>query len=723
MIKYIDKIKTFVLDGEDFSYVFKLNAYGAPQSLHYGKKVGADDLSYLYPPIERGFSPSYPGERCSPISPDTTPCEFPAYGGGDFRISAVLTSDANGNRVEHLKFKSYNISKEKPPIVGMPSLRGGETLTLTLASANLEVTLYYSVYADLGAIARRAEVKNISGGDIRIERLASMSLDLPGMDYDLIALRGKHCGERRLERAPLRRGITSLSSVRGASSHQMNPFLALCARNADESTGEAYGFNLIYGGSYLMQAECGQTDTVRVFSGFPETDFSWTLAAGETLAAPETALVHSNNGLGEMSRRFHTLYRRYLINPRFVNAPRPIVINNWEATYFTFDNDRLCALIDSCKGLGIDTFVLDDGWFGSRDGDASGLGDWYVNTKKLAGGLSTIINRCKENGMKFGLWFEPEMISEDSDLYRAHPDWAIRIPWLPSSYGRKQMVLDLSRGEVLEHIKSVVSDILKNNDISYVKWDFNRHITDAYSVNLPASRQQEIWHRYMLGFYSLAEYLTSSFPDILFEGCSGGGGRFDPSMLRYFPQIWTSDNSDAFERGRIQYGTSLVYPLSAMTGHVSVCPNHQTGRVTPFSTRGIIACNCRFGYELNVDALSDAERAEIKLQTANYRAIEPLIADGELYRLKSPFDGADFAFLIVAKDADTAVLSYMRGLAECNQPQEYLKLIGLDKDKTYRIRELNLTLSGQTLQSCGIPLPVLSGDFQAVMYHLQAVKK
>ena len=747
-IKYNGTTKSFYLSGKSFSYVFGVNQFGYLQSRHFGRPVDVgDDLSYLHIPVERGFAHTIPGSPGRNHSLDSMPLEYPFFGSGDFRHGAFLSVGDGGIRLEELKYKSHKITKDKPPIKGMPSLRGGETLSVTLASRAVEATLYYTVYEECNAVARRAVIKNTAYNNLKIERAASLSIDLPSMDFDMITLWGKQCGERNLERAPLRKGIQSVYSLRGASSPQFNPFAAFCSKNTDERTGEVIGISYIYGGNFLLSAECDYSNHTRVYAGFPDFDFGYNIAKGEIFETPETVMVFSDSGLGGMSRSFHDLYRQYLIDPRFVNKTRPIVINNWEATYFDFNDDKLCAIVEAAAPLGIDTFVLDDGWYGVRNSDTTGLGDWFVNRSKLPNGLKTVIARCKANGMKFGLWFEPEMISEDSDLFRKHPEWRMHVPNVDPSPGRSQYILNLSRQDVVDYLKKTVGDILKNNDISYVKWDFNRHITDVYSAVLPPERQQEVLHRYMLGFYELAEHLTKTFPHIIFEGCSSGGGRFDPSMLPYFAQYWTSDNSDAWARTFIQYGTSLCYPLSSMSGHVSVCPNHQTGRNTPLDSRGIMASLCSFGYELDMSQITDEERGIVKKQIAVYKEhISPLILSGDLYRLKSPFEGGgDFAFLVVSKDKQKAVLAYMQGNSECNAPPKRVKLDGLDPRKKYLVTKVDFNpadkahkdlgglatgttesadeykLSGSTLINAGLPLPSFGWDFGAVMYLLNAI--
>lgn len=717
-IAYDPSRKTFYLEGDRFSYIFRVNEYGYLQQMHYGAKIGREDISYAAFQFWRGFAPAFPGAKNDWDSLDTMAAEYPGYGRGDFRRGALLTVDNQGRRTEDLKYRSHVIVREKPALTGMPSLRGGESLIVFLRSRTLDVELYYTVYERENALARRAVIKNRLDGDVRIQRVCALSLDLPDADYDMITLYGKYGGEGQIERVPLRHGLQTVYSCRGASSHQYNPFMALARKNADEHTGEAIGVSYIYSGNFEISAERTQFETVRVLAGFPSADFRYTVARGECFHTPEAVTVYSDAGLGRMSRAFHDLFRDRLINPVFAHTPRPVVFNSWESMGFDFDTEKLFAAIDACKDTGIELFVLDDGWFGKRDDDTRGLGDWRVNTKKLCGGLPPIIERCKVNGLKFGLWFEPEMVNPDSDLYRAHPDWCLRVPDVEPCLCRNQLVLDLTRSEVVEYLQNSVSSILQDNDIAYVKWDMNRHITDAYSAALPPDRQQEVCHRYILGLYELIGRLTEQFPHVLFEGCSGGGGRIDPGMLAYFPQHWASDNSDAIDRTRIQYGLSLCYPLSALTGHVSAVPNNQVGRVTPFATRGIVASNVSFGYELDLTDLSEEERNLMKRQIGDYKRIAPLIANGDLYRLKDPFTGNDFVFEIVSKDKNEAVVSFVQILGVFSVPIRRLRLQGLDEHKTYFVEETGLTLSGKTLMGLGLIMPCERGDFQAAVYHL-----
>ena len=500
----------------------------------------------------------------------------------------------------------------------------------------------------------------------------------------------------------------------------MNPFLALIEETADEERGECYGFALLYSGSFALTAELTHNGITRVQGGIGDEFFSWKLDAGETLETPQAALCYSAQGLGGMSREYHDFFRTAIVDPKYVYARRPIVVNNWEATYFDFDNEKLFSIIDEAAKLGIDTFVLDDGWFGKRDSDTSGLGDWTVNENKLKGGLGAVIGRCKEKGLKFGLWFEPEMVSEDSDLFRAHPDWAIAKAGVEPCRGRNQLILDFTRKEVVDHIFEAVSKILQENDISYVKWDKNREMTENFTNNLPPDRQGEFSHRYTLGFYDLAKRLTEAFPDVFFEGCAGGGGRFDGGALYYFPQIWTSDDTDGLERTKIQWGTSILYPVSSMSCHVSACPNHQTRRTTPFATRGAIASLGATGYELDLTKLPDEEKEQVKNQVENYKRIDELVLKGDLYRLSDPFRTNYFCEMLVSKDKAHAYFAGEEFRADPCDHERVLRLHGLDAQKIYRIEELGLTASGAALMNAGLILPRLQ-DCGAWTWHIEEV--
>ena len=708
--------KTFYLESKGVSYVFRITANGYLNTLYFGKEVEREALDYLVIDYDRGFSANFAGAANRTISLDTMANEYPDYGRGDFRESAILIEQKDGNRLVDFKYDSHQILESKPPLAGMPSVNGGQTLVVTLKDSltDLELRLYYTVFEDLPVLLKHAELTNRGKENVRILRGMSACFDFAESDFEALDLYGRHNHERTVQRLPLGHSKHEISSARGSSSHQHNPFMALLKKEAGETSGEVYGFQLVHSGSFSMSAYVNQFNATRVLLGINPFDFSWLLESGETFVTPEAVAVYSCKGLEGMSHTFHDLYREYLINPHFVKTPRPIVINGWESCCFDFNNEKLFSLIDAAAGTGIDLLVLDDGWFGVRNDDNSGLGDWFVNTEKLKGGLKPVIDHCHEKGLNFGLWIEPEMISENSDLYRAHPDWCIRYPARVPSTSRGQLVLDLVNPEAFEYIKTAISKLLDEYEISYIKWDMNRNITENYSKALPAERQQELHHRNILAVYKLAQFLTEKYPNVLFEGCSGGGGRFDPAMLHYFPQIWTSDNTDAYERAFIQYGTSLCYPLSSMTGHVSGCPNHQTQRITPFASRFDIASLCSVGYELDLAKMDQQEYSQIVSQTNRYRQIEPLLLEGDLYRICDPYNGNSFGFVVVSKDKNCAYLVYMQFLASGNPPLERIRLRGLDENKRYFVENFDLHLSGKTLMNAGITIPWQWGDFKTI---------
>ena len=719
MIRFDKNTQTFYLHGKSFSYVIWLDPSGYPVNLHFGGRIGEDDLRY-FDMRERmvSFSPIPPDET-GWFSFDIAGQEYGTYAQGDFRTPSVIIARGDGDSASRFGYLCHRIYKGAPEVEGLPHARkGGETLELRLKDrlSETEITLNYTLFEDSDILVRNAEIKNCGKTPIVLKRAYSFCVDLEEDKYDVICLHGRHCAERTPERTPLGHGNFTISSARGASSHQMNPFLALAGKCATEEQGECFGAMLVYSGSFALSAEVSQTGSIRLTGGVNDLGFSWKLEGGERFVTPQAVLCRTEGGLGQLSREYSNFIRECILPSEWAYAPRPVVVNNWEATYFDFTKEKLCALADEAASLGIDTLVLDDGWFGVRNDDTSGLGDWFVNEKKLEGGLSAIAEYCKKRGLKFGLWFEPEMISEDSDLYRAHPDWAIGKA--PRCTSRNQLVLDMTRPEIVDHVFEQMSAILSANDISYVKWDMNRHITEFYSAALPADRQGEFAHRYILGVYSLAERLRSAFPKVFFEGCSGGGGRFDAGMLYYFPQFWTSDDTDAFERSKIQWGTSYCYPLSSMSCHVSVCPNHQTGRSVPFSARGAIASLGAFGYELDLSALTDEEKGLIKEQIKEYRKIEPLIQRGDLYRIRSPFAENEFCVAVVEKDKSRAVVVGMQIHAVPADTDHRLRLAGLDPAKRYTVKELNISARGDTLMHAGVLLPRLS-DFTAWVWHVE----
>ena len=711
---YFDKTtKTFYLESKNLTYSFCVNRYGFLQHLYFGKRIDREDLTSGVCLVDRGHASNIAGAfRYNSLNEYKNEC--PTYGRSDYRES-MLAFNFDGVRVGDLVFDSFDVLDKKPSLVGMPSVKGGETLVVKMKDGmhGVAVLLYYTVFEDLPVILRHTEILNESDKPFVLDRAYSFCVDLPSKKWDVLTLPGAHLRERFIERNKLSHGIFSIDSKRGVSSGQMNPFMALVRKNTDESQGEAYGFNLVYSGDFIFKAQIEENDNVRILGGVNDYDFSWELKPNEKFTTPETVMVYSDKGLGEMSRAFHDLYRKYLINERFVSKSRPIVINNWEATYFDFNTKKLCKIVDSVKNTGIDTFVLDDGWFGVRNHDKSGLGDWFVNEKKV--NLREIIDYTHKNGLKFGLWFEPEMVNEQSELYKAHPDWAMKVDGLTPCTGRDQLVLDLTRKEVRDYIVESVSKILREYPIDYVKWDMNRSLTENYSKWLGVNGK-ETHHRYVLGLYDICKRIVNGFPKIFFEGCASGGCRFDPAMLYYFPQIWTSDDSDAYMRTIIQYGTSVCYPLSSQSCHVSVCPNHQCGRNTPFSSRGDIASLGATGYELDTTKLSEEDLTAIKSQVDKYRLNERLILDGDLYRLNNPLEENLFAVMVVSKDKRVAKLTAMRPISIPNGVETRIYAQGLDENANYHIKELDLTLSGRNLINFGLLVKFTNNDFATIDY-------
>ncbi|MBE6750449.1 MAG: alpha-galactosidase [Ruminococcaceae bacterium] len=716
-IKFNQNTQTFYLEGKNISYVFRINEVGFAEHLYFGKTIGEDEISYLRCFGGRSCVPTVPGKDGFFYSHYAPEISF--FGTGDYREPTVCVTNDLGDRLCELLYESYEIVPEKPAIKGMPSLKGGETLVLHLLDkiTGFGADLYYTVYDDCPVIARRIVYKNNSKKTIRLDRAYSFALSIPKSDFVCLTLEGAWGCERHIQKAPMHKGVVSIDSKRTSSSAVLNPFMALLSPDATEESGEAIGVNLVYSSSFVLKAEGSPDGKTLLLGGINDFDFSWELGAGEEFATPEAVIAYSDNGIGQMSRAFHDAYRKYLINPNFVNKERPIVINNWEGTYFDFDNDKLKSIAKAVEGTGIDTFVLDDGWFGKRNDDSSGLGDWVVNTRKLEGGLKTIIDYVHSLGMKFGLWFEPEMVNEDSDLFRAHPDYAIGVPNRARCYTRHQYMLDLTRQEVRDYIVEAINKVLKENEIDYVKWDYNRNVTESFSLGLSASSQKEFAHRYVLGVYDICERIVGANPHIFFEGCSSGGARFDPAMLYYFPQIWTSDDSDAEERTKIQYGTSMVYPLSTMSCHVSIVPNHQTHRVTDVKTRADIAHLGATGYELDTSDFGDEQRLETKAQVEEFRAMQNLVLSGDLYRIENPFESNFFGFMVVSKDKTRADLTLYRRLTGANNRIKLVFPKGLDETKKYYIPEMDKTLCGSTIMNAGLVPEFELGDFKTVKYH------
>ncbi|HCT92484.1 MAG TPA: alpha-galactosidase [Lachnospiraceae bacterium] len=715
----------FHIETANTLYQMKVDNFGVLNHLWYGAKTNCT-MDYLLDYPDVGFSGNiYEAENQRTYSLDTLPLEYASGGVGDFRVPAISVSHENGSCALDLRFEEYHILKGKYRIPGLPAVYAGndeaETLEIVLkdTATDVKVILKYGVLEKEDIITRSTVVQNQGNTPVTLNRVHSLSMDIPYGEWEWIHFHGRHTKERQVERAELLHGIQESSSGRGMSSHQQNPTLLFCEKGADEKSGFCIGAALMYSGGFQTQIERDQLDQVRIVMGIHPGTFKWFLEGGDSFYAPEVILSCSDHGFAELSHRFHHVIRHNVCRGKYKLSKRPVLINNWEATYFDFDSTKIEKIAKQAAELGIDMMVLDDGWFGKRDSDCSGLGDWVVNEKKLQGGLDRLIKRINDLGMKFGIWMEPEMVSEDSELYRSHPEWAIRIPGRAPMRGRYQLALDMSNPEVIEYLHRVISKILRENNIEYVKWDINRSICDWYTPTLPESRQPELPHRYILGLYELLERLTGEFPDILFEGCCGGGGRFDAGMLYYCPQIWCSDDTDAHERTIIQYGTSFFYPISTVGSHVSAVPNHQTGRVTSIDTRGTVAMAGSFGYELDLNTLCEEEKQEVKRQVKTYKKYQDLIYNGQYYRVCDPAEGNLSVWEFVAKDRSEALMQGVIYRAEPNELRRRVRLVGLEEQALYQVEGDENIYSGTALMAGGILLPAIKGDDIAVQIHLK----
>ena len=719
--------KIFTLETDHTMYQMQADAYGVLRHLWYGAKTGCD-MSYLQDYPDVGFSGNiYAAGNDRTYSLDTLPLEYAGAGVGDFRVPAVAAVHADGSSALDLRYYSHTVKPGKYGIEGLPAVYAAEdeaeTLEVVLrdTASAVEVTLLYAVLPALDLVTRCARIRNLGETPVTLTKAASLCLDISRGSWEWVHFHGRHAMERQMERRLLFHGIQEIGSTRGTSSHHQNPTVLLCTPDCTETAGACIGAALVYSGSHQTRLECDQLGQVRMVMGIHPDLFRWELKAGETFSTPEVMLSYSDTGLETLSHHFHQAIREHICRGKYQLAERPVLINNWEATYFGFDTEKILHIAEEAARLGVDMLVLDDGWFGKRDDDCSGLGDWFVNETKLSGGLHDLVETIKGMGMRFGIWFEPEMISEESDLYRKHPDWAIRIPDRAPMRSRYQLVLDMANPEVQEYLFRVMSDVLHSADISYVKWDMNRSISDWYTRTLPADRQGEMPHRYVLGLYALLERLTAAFPDVLFEGCSGGGGRFDAGMLYYCPQIWCSDDTDAYERTKIQYGTSFFYPVSAVGSHVSTVPNHQTGRITPFETRGTVAMAGSFGYELDLNLLSDGEKQEVAEQIRQFKTYGPLIHNGKYYRLTNPMAEDAALWEFAAQDGSEVLVQGMLFHAEANVLRRTVQLRGLDAEKRYRLDGTEQVYTGAALMAGGVLLPKAWGDYTPVTMHFSEV--
>lgn len=711
------------LRNERVSYIIYLLEGGVPMHLYFGARVETLNPATFLRKYELATGGSFSLQGCAL---DHTPQEYPSFGLGEMREGALTVRRVDGTCSADLRFVSAAVEEGKPALPGLPATFGDhcKTLRLTLRDAllDLEATLFYTIFDDCDAIARSVRFHNGGGDALSIERAYSLCVDMPDSRYDLLTLSGAWSREREWIRRPLVPGEQAVGSVRGASSLQTSPFLALLRPETTEAQGEAYGAALVYSGNFYAGVQVDSHRCARVMIGLNDVGFGWMLASGDSFQTPEAVLVYSQAGIDGMSAQFHRLCADHLVRGRYAHAPRPILLNNWEATYFNFDEEKLLAIASTAAKVGVELFVLDDGWFGHRDSDDSSLGDWVCDRRKLPEGIPALVEKIHAMGLKFGLWFEPEMVSPDSDLFRAHPDWCIHIAGREHVESRNQLILDMSRADVCEYVYHAVANMLREGRIDYVKWDMNRNFTNVGSALLPAERQKELPHRYMLGLYGVLERLHADFPDVLFESCSSGGGRFDMGMLYYMPQTWCSDNTDALCRLRIQYSTSLMFPPFAMGSHVSAVPNHQTGRITPIATRGNVAMSGCFGYELDLNTLSAQELDAVRAQIARVKAIRQTLLYGSFHRLLSPYEGNDTAWMTVSPDKTEAILMVARAQAVSFTQPPVIRLRGLDAAKRYRVEETGDVYGGDELMRAGLCCPLPRGDAASLSWTLRAVE-
>ncbi|MDF2904953.1 MAG: alpha-galactosidase [Herbinix sp.] len=728
-IKYSEADSVFLLHTNNSSYQIKIGPYQTLLHLYYGKRVDSN-LDYLVQTKDRSFcgNPNEAG-RDRTFSMDTQLQEYSTFGMGDFRISCLDVMNIDGSCAADLRYQSHKIMDGKYKLDHLPAIYQTDDVTMqTLiitcrdTVSELEVDLYYGVVEEYDVITRAAIIRNKGKDAFELTKAMSSCVEFPDNHFDLIHLYGKHAMEREMERVTVGRAKLSVESMRGTSGHQHNPFIILADHNTTETMGECYGFSLLYSGNFQAQVEVDQIGQTRVVMGIHPGFFRYEVKPGQEFTTPEVALCYSADGLKKLSHNYHKLYRNNLCRSRFKDTRRPILINNWEATYFDFNADKLVQIAKSASELGIEMLVMDDGWFGKRENDFSGLGDWVPNTKKLESTLGELCDRVNAVGMKFGIWFEPEMVNEDSDLYRMHPDWCLQIPNRPVTRCRYQLVLDLTREDVRTYIYDSISTILASANIEYIKWDFNRSIAEAWSAMKDEKHQGQVFHDYILGLYQLLERLTKDYPYVLFEGCSSGGGRYDAGMLHYVPQIWCSDNTDAIERLKIQYGTSFGYPISTVGSHVSAVPNHQTGRTTPFHTRGVVAMAGTFGYELDVSRLSNDEKDMIKQQVELYKRNYEVINYGEYYRLTNPYQNDTFtSWQMVSEDKEHSLLSVVFHQSHANSNFHKILLMGLDEKALYQVNGDKI-YSGEALMNAGLVLPIPWGDYQAYQYEIKMCK-
>lgn len=727
-IKFDEENKVFHLKNEAISYIFSVEDGGVLSHIYFGKTIDKYNGSMKFPRVDRGFSGNLPFSSDRTYSLDTIPREYSSNGEGDFRVSSIIIEQENGSNATSFSYENYKIIEGTKAKNGLPQVYSNfeneaETLIITLIDkiAMVKLKIFYTIFENQAVIVRSSSLENLNLQKILIKKLSSAMIDFPSKKMHVISLPGAHVNERFINREPVSYGIKKFSSKRGTTSHQMSNFISLVEPDTNEHSGQAYGFNLVYSGNHSIEVEKDQFGQTRVALGINDENFSWELSKNEVFESPEVIMVYSDQGINDMSKTFHQLINNNVVRGKYKNQVRPILINNWEATYFDFNEDKLKTIVDQAKKLGIELFVLDDGWYGQRDSDDSSLGDWYVDKKKFPNGLKSFADYVHKQGLEFGIWLEPEMISKVSNLYSEHPDYLMSVPGREPSPSRGQYILDFSRQDVRDNIINQLEKILDLGFIDYIKWDMNRNISDVYSIALPSEQQGEVLHRYMLGLYQMLEHLVNKYPDILWEGCSGGGGRFDTGFAYYMPQSWTSDNTDAIARLKIQYGTSLIYPTSTMTSHVSVVPNHQTGRITPLETRGNVAMSGVLGYELDLTKLEERDKKIVAQQISNYKNLRNLIQFGDFIRIKSPFDGNEVAWMYINKEKTEFVLYSFNILNEAQQHLITTRLKGLNPDYKYQNVQSNEIFGGDELMNIGFYEPVADCDFKSFSYHFKAI--
>ncbi len=724
-IKYYKHSNLFVLETQNTTYQLKIDEYSILQHIYYGSKLyGSAD--YISRHICRGMGASISdtgSDRSYEL--DSIMREYPTPGVGDFRNSGLIIQNSDGTECTDLRYVSHNICNGKYGLQGLPAVFADEseaqTLSIILEDSvtHIQVELLYGILPELDMITRAVRIYNNGENGVTLEKAASGCLDMPYGDYDLISFHGTHAMERQLQRTEITNGCHSIGSRRGVSSHQYNPAVIIAEKSATETTGGCYGMVFVYSGGFLLETEKTQFDQTRIIMGIQPEFFHYPLQPGDCFTVPETILTYSENGFEMLSHNFHKLMLNHLCRGEYVHKPRPILVNSWESAYMDFNGDTIVNLAKEASSLGLDMVVMDDGWFGHRNDDNTSLGDWFVNEKKLECTLAELIKRINAEGVKFGIWIEPEMVSEDSDLYRQHPDWALCFPGRGAVRSRNQLVLDFSRADIRNHIFEQLCMVIDQGNVEYIKWDMNRSIADIWSAQRPAGA---VLHDYILGVYDFAEKLLAKYPHILLETCSSGGGRFDAGMLYYSPQIWCSDNTDALDRIKIQYGTSFFYPISSMGAHVSVCPNHQTGRTVSLSTRGVVAMCGTFGYELNLGLMSDGEKAEVREQIKTFKQHRDLIRDGKFYRLTNPFESNLSAWQFVSENQEKVLLSAVIQQPHGCKDLYYVKLRGLNEKGIYEDTSTGHQYSGSALMKAGYPIPELWGQAPACQIHLQLCK-